>query len=95
MQVENQTEQPLESVIVEVTGASYALGTLEPGEDASVRVQPSGESSVVVTASRAGEPDRVEVPVYFEAHGYSGTVEVDFQPDGAALIESDIRIGHL
>ena len=91
--VENQTDEPVTNVSVEVTGETYNIGTLNPGDRTSVRVQPTGESAVVVIGTRDGAVDRVSVPVYFEESHYQGTVSVGFQPEGEALIESDIRIG--
>ena len=93
VQVSNHTPQPLDEVTVEVTGARYALGTIAPGAEASVRVSPTGESSVVVSAIRAGTPAVVEVPVYFEAAHYKGTVSVDFQPGGVET-RDDIELGY-
>lgn len=91
--VDNSTPDPITDVSVEVTGITYDLGTLQPGEDATVRLEPRGESSVVVVGTRDGAVEEVGVPVYLEGSSYQGTITVDFQPRGEALIETDVRIG--
>ena len=91
--VDNSTPEPITDVSVEVTGVTYDLGTLQPGEEATVRLQPQGESSVVVLGMREGALEEVGIPVYLEGSGYQGTISVDFQPRGEALIETDVRIG--
>jgi hypothetical protein len=84
--------QPLQSVTVVVTGASFRLGDIAPGETKSVRVNPTGESSVVIRHTPIGRPAvDLTVGCYIERN-YSGSIQVDVTPTAVARVSDQIRI---
>ncbi|MEM9908037.1 MAG: hypothetical protein AAF921_23745, partial [Cyanobacteria bacterium P01_D01_bin.44] len=48
MFIENVDSVPLTAVKVQVTGATYPLGTIPPGETRSIKTYPSSETSVTI-----------------------------------------------
>jgi hypothetical protein len=87
--VTNGNETPVEAVQVNVTGNSYALGALEPGERASVRVSSTGES--LVELRHAGIRDPLVVDTYLEP-GYSGEIEIRIEADSLKVLKNEIRM---
>jgi len=75
--VRNSDARALRSVSVHVTGRAYVLGDLEPGATRSVRVNPTGESSVEIRfRDDSGKTKSLDAGGYIEA-GYAGSMEVD------------------
>lgn len=73
---------------VVVTGGSYTLGDLRPGESRGVHVKPSGESSITLQyADAGGGPQSVDLDCYIEP-GYAGSVSVDVA-NGAVVRKAD------
>lgn len=66
----NAGAETMRAVVVHVTGASYEIGDIAPGETRTVKVNPTGESHVEFTSS--GGP-RVKIESYFE-RDYEGYV---------------------
>ena len=61
-------------MVVHVTGASYELGNIAPGDSVKVRVRPNGESSLEIEfADSNGHTNRLDAGGYFES-GYRGTI---------------------
>lgn len=90
--VRNSSPAPMRDVRVVVTGGSYRIGDIPPGESRSVRVKPSGDSSVRLEYTDAGGARSVDLDCYIEA-GYSGGISVDVA-NGAVVRKSEaIRPG--
>ncbi|MEO1589900.1 MAG: hypothetical protein AAFU71_01275 [Cyanobacteria bacterium J06632_22] len=74
--IENVGTAPLTGVDVVVTGATYSLKPIPPGETRSVKVYPKGESSLsLVLTDEAGQSTQLDVNVYFES-GYRGRLDL-------------------
>jgi hypothetical protein len=86
--VKNVSDQALHSVVAHVTGASYKLGDIDPGQTKSVRVSPAGESHVEIEHTDG----RFIVNTYFES-GYRGHIDVDVTPREIVRVEDKVRIG--
>ena len=84
--VVNQTEAPLTDVVVSVTGAEQALGTVPPGGQQTVRVAPTGESSVTVSGDGFSEGAG-----YIEA-GYRGSMTFALRPGGEVAVTDETRL---
>jgi hypothetical protein len=77
--VENTGTMTLKSVVLHVTGASYQLGDISPGDSASTRVNPIGESHLEVEFVDAdGQTQRLNAGGYFES-GYRGAIRVEIK----------------
>lgn len=84
----NVGDAPLRDVTVHVTGASYPAGTIAPGDSATVRTEPTGETSVHVL--RADALDTLFLDVYFE-RGYGGRVRAEVTADSVVHVRRDHR----
>ncbi len=86
--VTNGGTAPMRNVRVVVTGHTYSLGDLSAKEMRTVRLEPSGESHIVLTyVDESGGPQSLPVDCYFEPR-YSGEIEVDVA-DGKVIRVSD------
>jgi hypothetical protein len=75
----NQGPDVLQDVTVHVTGASYDIGNLSPGESKQVGVSPTGESDVFIEFTDKQEKQfRLTVGRYIEP-AYRGTLRVDIK----------------
>ena len=76
--VGNTGTAAMRDVHVVVTGGSYGLGDIRPGEYRAVHVKPTGDSSITLqyTDEGGGDPQSVDLDCYIEA-GYAGSVSVD------------------
>jgi hypothetical protein len=88
VRVVNAGAVPLRSVVVHVTGASYPLGDIAPGESRTERVAPTSESGLAI--EHAG--GRLAVDAYFEP-GYRGTITVKMTELALEHVENAVRIG--
>ena len=94
VEVSNVGSTPLTDVVVQVTGATYELGHLAPGDSVSVHVAPTGESKVELTWKDAeGRKSYGRVDCYFEGAGYNGTVSVELDGIAVKKGEADIDTG--
>ena len=83
----NVGDVPLDSVVVRVTGAAYPVGTIAPGDSATVAAEPSGESGVRVEL--AGREEPLSLEVYFEA-GYGGRVRAEVGADSVVTVSHEL-----
>lgn len=90
--VTNVGSGTLKSVRVHVTGNSYSLGDLAPGQSASVRVAPKGESSLEVEfVTSDGVSKRLNAGGYFES-GYRGEITVDVDESRVVQYKENIHV---
>lgn len=90
--VQNSGSQPLRSVALYVTGASYNLGDIAPGETATARIKPTGESHLEIEFIDAdGQTQRLDAGGYFES-GYRGTIRVEMKDGQIDKFEEDIKV---
>ena len=90
--VTNTGTTAMRDVSVEVTGRSYAIGDLQPGETRSVRVRPTGESNIVLRyVDPNGANQAVTVDCYFDS-GYSGSITADVADGKVTRVDSAIRL---
>ena len=90
--VKNTGAAPLRSVVLHVTGASYNLGDIAPGDSATARVQPTSESDLEIEfADAEGQPQRLNAGGYFES-GYRGTIRVTIKDGVINKNEQDIKL---
>ncbi len=76
----------LESVVIHVTGATYPVARIAPGDSSTVATEPVGESSVYVT--RSHRADSLQLDVYFEP-GYGGRVRAVIEADSLLDVRHD------
>lgn len=82
--VTNAGTSVMRDVRVVVTGKTYELGELQPNARRNLRVNPTGESHLVVDyTDPSGTPQAVTVDCYFEPN-YYGTIAVDVA-DGVVI----------
>lgn len=83
---------PLKSVVLHVTGATYKLGDLAPGDSATTGVNLNGESHLEVEFSDAkGRTQRVNAGGYFES-GYRGTIRVEIKDGKIDKFQEDVKL---
>jgi hypothetical protein len=88
--VANTGTTAMRDVRVAVTGNSYRLGDLRPGERRGVHVKPTGDSSITLQYTDeggGGDPQSVDLDCYIEA-GYAGSVSVDMA-NGVVVRKAD------
>lgn len=75
VRVRNSGDTVLRSVVVEVTGGRYEIGDVIPGTTGTIRVYPTGESSIYIeVTTEAGRRRKLIADVYLEPD-YGGEVE--------------------
>ena len=90
--VENTGAAPLRSVVLHVTGASYNLGNIAPGDSATARVQPTSESQLEIEFVDAeGQPQRLDAGGYYESR-YRGTIRETIKDGVINQNEQDIKL---
>ena len=90
--IENTGITPLKSVVVHVTGASYELGDIAPGDSQKIRVRPTSESHLEIEfTDNDGQVKRLDAVGYFES-GYRGTIGVSIKDGTIDENEHDIRL---
>lgn len=88
--VTNTDSEAIHEVSVVVTGARHKLGTIAPGESASVHLTPQGASALAIEAGEIGQ--HWDVAAYFEP-GYHGTIHVTLESHGVTHVEKHLRLG--
>ena len=77
--------------MLHVTGASYQLGDIGPGESATARVNPTSESHLEVEfTDRDGQSQRLRADGYFEPR-YRGTIRVEIKDGLIDKFEDNTR----
>jgi hypothetical protein len=90
--VTNTGTTSMQNVTVLLTGSSYSLGTIAPGQSASVRVRPVGESTIKLQYTDSAGAHTLDADSYIEA-GYRGRLELDVA-NGAIVRKVDaIKLG--
>ena len=90
--VENTGTTPLKSVVLHVTGASYDVGDIAPGESATARVSPTGESELRLEFKDTdGQTQRLNAGGYFES-GYRGSIRVEIKDGQIDKFEDNIKL---
>ena len=90
--VENAGTTPLKSVVLYVTGASYALGDIAVGRSATMRVKPTGESHLEIELTDSdGKTQRLDAGGYFEP-GYRGSMQVEIEDGQISKAEENITL---
>jgi len=89
IEVRNVSAEPMRGVVVHVTGASYPIGDLLPGESRNVAVKPSSESRVELESQGHR---RLIVDCYFEP-GYNGMITAEVTPLQVVRVNDSIRAG--
>jgi len=85
---------PIDSVTISVTGNSYYLGRLKPGESKMSKLFPKSESHLEVTFRNAIRPYRkFNAGTYIEP-GYSGTISVDVNDDSLVSVRDSVSISN-
>ncbi|WP_332854462.1 hypothetical protein [Duganella sp. S19_KUP01_CR8] len=87
--VKNVGKETIASLVVHVTGNSYAIGDIEPGSSKTVVLSPTSESHVELTF--AGSPG-LKIDCYFE-RGYSGTLATEITVEKVVAVKDSIVPG--
>ncbi len=90
--VNNASGGEITNLQVKFTGGSKSSPKLKPAESFETKVNPSGESHLVVEfVDSSGKQHSVNVDVYFE-HNYSGTIHVTIEPDGNVTWKDETKV---
>ena len=90
--VKNVGDSPLDSAVVLVTGNSYKLGKIFPGDSVTTKVNPHGESHLEIDFKNAkNEKKHFVVGSYFET-GYSGFMNIRLNADSIVSVTDSIAI---
>lgn len=91
--VQNKGPQAIHDVTVHVTGNSYDIGTLMPGQTQKVRVTAKGDSHVEITFTDPSQHEhRVVADCYFEARNYKGTISVDITGNQVSRVDEALEL---
>jgi len=78
-------------VHVNVTGRSYTIGDIRPGESRSVRVEPKGKSQIELTfAAGNSTSSPLVISCYFGPSHYSGQITIDIADGQVVHVENKI-----
>lgn len=88
--VVNGSVDPLTNLVVSGSGFSESLGSLAPGGQMTVKVNPSADTGLSLSFEAAGERHVPPPDGYFEASGHY-RVKATVRPDFSVKIESEIR----
>lgn len=89
--LKNLDDKPLHSVILKVTGNSYPLGELNPGETRVAKVYPTDESHLEVEhIVLDGQKRMLYVDCYIEPRA-GGTIEVTLNSDTVVKVKHNRR----
>lgn len=90
--IANNTGGEITRLEVRFTGGSKSVPKLRAGESFKTRINPDGESSLVILFNDAsGKKHSAEADVYF-GHGYRGRIDVKIRPDGTLSWKDDIKV---
>jgi len=90
--VTNDGSMPVSNLEISFTGGEKTLAKLDPGSTHQFRVEPTGESSVVINFVDAlGNSHGEDVDVYLEKN-YMGTIAVKIDRFGRIARKDDIRM---
>ena len=90
--IQNTGSTPMHNVMLHVTGVSYQLGVIPPGESVAARVRSKGESGLEVEFTDSdGRVQRLNAGGYFES-GYRGTIHVSIKDDVIVNTKQDILL---
>ena len=90
--VQNTGSTAMRSVVLHVTGNSYQLGDIQPGESATARVRPTSESGLEIEFTDSdGKVQRLDAGGYFES-GYRGTISVSITDGVIVTNQQDIKL---
>lgn len=89
--IHNVGSEPLQSVVVHVTGNSYSIGDIDAGDIKTVKVFANGESHIEI---EHGKQNRLIIGTYFEK-SYRGKITVEVTTEKVISIKDEIRIGPL
>jgi hypothetical protein len=77
--VQNSGSTPMRSAVLHVTGRSYPVGDIAPGNFAEATVHPQSESDLEIEfTDPEGKQQRLTVDCYFEP-GYRGEINVSIK----------------
>ncbi len=90
--IQNTGSSPMRSCVLHVTGASYNLGDIAPGDSANARVNPTSESGLEIEFTDPnGKVQRLNAGGYFES-GYRGTIHVSIKDGTIVTNQQDIKL---
>lgn len=91
--VQNKGLETISDVKVHVTGNSYLIGSLAPGQAQWIRVTPKGESHVEIEfVDTSRNAQRVVADCYFEKRHYKGTITVDIAGNGVSRVDDKTEL---
>jgi hypothetical protein len=91
IRIHNTQGRPLRSVVVLVTGKSYAIGDLSPDAVRSVFANPTGDSHVEISLIDVdGKAKQISVPGSYFEPGYGGWMLVEITSTDVRKVEYDI-----
>lgn len=86
--VQNKGPETINHVTVHVTGSSYDIGALKPGQTRKVRVTPKGESHVEIEfMDFSHNQHRVVAECYFDKRHFKGTITVDIAGNEVSRVD--------
>lgn len=85
--VKNVSKETIRSIVVHVTGESYAIGDIEAGASKSVVLHPTSDSHVELAS--AGH-SRLIIDCYLE-YGYGGTLAAEITADRVVVRDATVR----
>jgi hypothetical protein len=88
--ISNQSESPMQNVVVAYTGGRYELPRLLPNETDTRYVNPVSESDLEVEFTEAsGNRRKKTIGTYFE-RGYSGSISITVGNAGQVTVKDEI-----
>lgn len=91
--VHNKGPEKISNATVHVTGNSYEIGTLIPGQSRTILVKPSGDSNVqIVFMDSRNIQNRVDADCYLESSGSRGSIAIDISGNKISRVEDTTYI---
>ena len=91
--VQNKGLETISNVTVHVTGNSYLIGSLAPGQAQKIRVTPKGESHVEIEfVDIRHNQHRVVAECYFEKRHYKGTITVNIAGNKISRVDDKTEL---
>lgn len=85
----NVGAEPMRSVVVHITGRSYAIGDISPGASKSLQLHPAADSHIELAPT--GHP-RLVLDCYFSG-GYSGSIAAEVKVDQVVAVKNATVFG--